>query len=59
MQIVATQTYKNFEMQFHDPNWVDYINNYVAGGGLASDLIECVEEADFDVMLTCVVIGCL
>ena len=39
-QIVATQSYKNFEMQFHDPNWVEFINDYVAGGGLASDLIE-------------------
>jgi hypothetical protein len=41
-QIVASQKYNNFQLEYHDPNWVDYINNYVSAGGLAVDLIECV-----------------
>jgi hypothetical protein len=40
VQIVASQKYNNFQLEFHDPNWVDYINNYVSAGGLAVDLIE-------------------
>jgi hypothetical protein len=40
LQIVATQKYNNFQIEFHDPNWMDYITEYVNSGGLASDLIE-------------------
>ena len=39
---MKTQKYKNFQMEYHDPNWVEYIQDYVASGGLATDLIECV-----------------
>ena len=39
-QIVANNKYNNFIVDYHYPDWVGYINKYVAGGGTAEDLIE-------------------
>jgi len=41
--ITATQTYKNFQINFHNPDWASFIQQYVQDGGLASDLIEPVD----------------
>ena len=41
-QIVANHKYNNFVVDYHYPDWVEYINNYVVGGGTAEDLIEYV-----------------
>ncbi len=38
--VVANQSYTNFQMAFHNPDWMGFIQQYVAAGGLASDLIE-------------------
>lgn len=38
--ILKSQTYDNFEMKFFNPDWGAYIQEYVAAGGDAVDVIE-------------------
>ena len=37
---MSSYKFKNFVVDYHYPDWVGYINDYVAGGGTAEDLIE-------------------
>jgi acyloxyacyl hydrolase len=41
--IIATQQYDNFKMNFFNPDWRAYIDEYVADGGDAGD---CIEPSD-------------
>jgi len=41
--ITASQKYQNFDMYFHNPDWMSFISQYAAAGGLASDLIEPID----------------